>query len=94
MKVAKSVLLVAVVLLIFVGVALAGEMSGKVTAVDAGKNTLTLNSETMEVSYDNKGSLLRKVKVGNTVSVEYIEAGGKKTVIKITQMKKKASAEK
>jgi hypothetical protein len=42
MKRAMSLLLIAFVLLTFVGVALAAEMSGEVTAVDAAKGTLEL----------------------------------------------------
>ena len=94
MKVASSVLvIIAVVLLAFVGVALAAEMSGTVTAVNAEKNTLTLKSQTMDASYDcEEGSMLKSVKVGDDVTVEYKETGGKKIATKITPMKKKKAA--
>jgi hypothetical protein len=94
MKVASSVLvIIAVVLLAFVGVALAAEMSGTVTAVDLQKNTISLKSQTMDVSYDcEEGSLLKDVKVGDQVTVEYKETGGKKVATKVTPMKKKKAA--
>ena len=93
MKVSTFVLVVAVVLLAFVGVALAGEMSGTVTAVNAEKNTITLKSQTMDVSYDcEDGSLLKGVKVGDQVTVEYKEQAGKKMATKINPMKKKKAA--
>ncbi len=90
MKVARSVVLVAVVLFTFVGAALASEMSGVVTSVNAEKNTITLKSQTMESSYDCEvGSLLKDVKVGDAVTVEYKETAGKKKVTKISPMEKK-----
>lgn len=93
MKVSTFVLVIAVVLLAFVGAALAGEMSGAVTAVNAEKNTITLMSQTMDVNYNcAEGSLLKGVKVGDQVTVEYKEEAGNKMVTKITSMKKKKSA--
>ena len=44
MKGTMSLLVIAFVLVTFVGVAVAKEMSGEVTAVDAMKGTLTLKS--------------------------------------------------
>lgn len=93
MKVAKSVLVIAVVLLAFVGVAAAAEMSGVVTAVDGAKNTISIKNQTVDVSYDcEEGSLLKGVKVGDEVTVQYKESGGKKIVTKITPMMKKKKA--
>ena len=92
MKVSTFVLVVAVVLLTFVGVALAGEMSGTVTAVNAEKNTITLKSQTMDVSYDcEDGTLLKGVKVGDEVTVEYKGQAGKKMATKINPMKKNSA---
>lgn len=93
MKVSTFVLVIAVVLLTVVGVALAGEMSGTVTAVNAEKNTITLKNQTMEASYDCEvGSLLKGVKAGDEVTVEYKDTGDKTMITKITPMKKKKSA--
>jgi PDZ domain-containing secreted protein len=95
MKRAISLCLIVFVLLTFVGVALAAEMSGEVTAVDAAKGSLTLKSGTVEVGYDCEvGSLVKDVKVGDQVTVKYKEEGGKKIatqVTPITPMKKKAN---
>jgi hypothetical protein len=90
MKGASIVLLVGLVLIAFAGVAIAAEMSGEVTAVDAGKGSLSLKSGTLVSGYDcETGSLLKDVKVGDKVTVEYKEEGGKKIVTKIAPMKKK-----
>jgi hypothetical protein len=91
MKRAMSLFLMVFVLLMFVGVALAAEMSGAVTAVDAAKGTLTLKTGTVEVGFDCElGSLIKDVKVGDQVTVQYKEEGGKKKAEKVTPMKKKA----
>ena len=92
MKRAMSLFLIVFVLLTFVGVALAveKEMSGQVTAVDAAKGTLTLKSGAVEVGYDcETGSLIKDVKVGDQVTVQYKEEGGKKKATKVTPMNKK-----
>ncbi|HXX82225.1 MAG TPA: hypothetical protein VEI46_11795 [Thermodesulfovibrionales bacterium] len=84
--------LVVFVLLAFVGVALAAEMSGEVTAVDAAKGTLTLKSGTVDVGFDcetGASSLIKGVKVGDQVTVQYKEEGGKKKAEKVTPMMKK-----
>ncbi len=89
MKGATSLLLIAVVLLAFVGVALAAEMSGEVTAVDAAKGALTLKSGTVVAGFDcEEGSLIKDVKVGDQVTVQYKEEAGKKKATKVTPMKK------
>lgn len=87
MKRATSLLLIAFLLLGLVGVALAMEMSGEVTAVDAAKGTMTLTSGTVEAGFDcEEGSMLKDVKVGDKVTVEYTEEGGKKKATKVTPM--------
>jgi len=92
MKAATSFLVIAFVLLTFMGIAVAKEMSGEVTAVDAMKGTLTLKSGTVEAPFDcEEGSLIKDVKVGDHVTIEYKETGGKKVVTKIIPHKKKAS---
>lgn len=86
-------LLIVVVLLsvALAGVAMAMEMSGEVTAVDAAKGTLTLKSGTVNVAFDCEvGSVAKDVKVGDQVTVVYKEEGGKKMATKVTPMKKKA----
>ncbi len=93
MKRASIVLLIGFII-VFAGVALAAEMSGEVTAVDAAKGTLTLRSQTVEVAFDcETGSLVKDVKVGDMVTVQYKEDGGKKmatSVAPMNTMKKKS----
>ena len=91
MKRATSLFFIVFVLLALVGAALAAEMSGEVTAVDAAKGTLTLKSGTIAAAFDcETGSVVKDVKVGDKVTVEYKEQGGKKTATKVSPMKKKA----
>ena len=88
MKAAKSLLVIAFVLLMFVGVAVAKDMSGKVVAVDAAKGTLTLSSGKVEVPFDcETGSMVKDVKVGQEVTVTYKEEKGKKIATKVTPKK-------
>ena len=92
MKRVTIVLLIGFIIAVFAGLALAAQMSGEVTAVDAAKGTLTLKSGTVEAAFDcETGSLIKDVKVGDMVTVEYKEDGGKKTVTKIAPMMKKKS---
>lgn len=92
MKATISFLFIAVVLLTFIGVAVAKDMSGEVTAVDAMKGTLTLKSGTVDAGFDcEQGSLIKDVKVGDQVTVEYKEVGGKKIATKVTPKKKKVT---
>ncbi len=92
MKRAMSLFLIAFVLLVFVGVALAAEMSGEVTAVDTAKGTLTLKSGSVTAGFDcETGSLIKDVKVGDHVTVQYKEEGGKKIATKVTPMTMKKS---
>ncbi len=91
MKQATSLFLIVFVLLTFVGVAVAADLSGEVTAVNAAKGTLTLKSGTVEAGFDcETGSLIKDVKVGDQITVQYKEEGGKKIATKVTPMKKKA----
>jgi hypothetical protein len=92
MKVARSLVLVVFVLFTFVGVALALEISGEVTAVDAAKGTLMLKSGAVDAGFDcETGSMIKDVKVGDKVVVEYKEEGGKKKATKVTPKKAKAA---
>ena len=93
MKAATSLIVIAFVLVTFVGIAAAKEMSmsGEVTAVDAAKGTLTLKSGTVEAPFDcETGSLIKDVKVGDHVMVKYKVEGDKKIATKVTPKKKKA----
>lgn len=94
MKALRLFFLIGFVLLVAVGVALAveKEMSGDVTAVDAAKGTLTLKSGSVEAGFDcETGSMIKDVKVGDKVTVQYKEEGGKKKATKVwaTPMQKK-----
>jgi hypothetical protein len=90
MKRGMSLFLIVFVLLTVVGVALAAEMSGEVTAVDSAKGSLTLKSGEVSVGYDCEvGSLIKDVKVGDHVTVQYKEEGGKKIATQVTPMKMK-----
>jgi hypothetical protein len=92
MKRSTLVLLFVVVVVAFAGVAFAGEMSGTVTAVDAGKGSLSLKSQSFVASFDcETGSVVKDVKVGDQVTVEYKEMNGKKTATKVTPKKPKAA---
>lgn len=91
MKAATTFLVISFVLLTFVGVAVAKEMSGEVMAVDAAKGTLTLKSGTVEAPFDcESGSMIKDVKVGDQVTVMYKVKDGKKIVTKVTPKKKKS----
>jgi hypothetical protein len=83
------VVLVAVILLVVVGAAFALEMSGTVSAVDAGKGTLSIKGEKVDVGFDcETGSMVKDVKVGDKVTVTYEEKAGKKKATKVAPMKK------
>ncbi len=83
--------LVAVILMVVAGVAFAMEMSGTVSAVDTAKGTMTIKNEKVDVGFDcEEGSLMKDVKVGEMVTVQYNEVNGKKKVTKITPKKKAA----
>jgi len=91
MKQATSVFLIVLVLLTFAGAAFGEESSGVVTAVDAAKGTLTLKTGTVAESFDcETGSLIKEVKVGDKITVEYQEKGGKKITIKVSPTKKES----
>ena len=93
MKTVVTFFIIAFALLTFIGTAVAKEITGEVTAVDTMKGTLTLKSGTVEAPFDcETGSLIKDVKVGDHVTVQYKEAGGKKIATKVTAKKKKAAA--
>ncbi len=61
--------------------------------MDAAKVTLTLKSGTAQAGFDCEAdSLIKDVKVGEKVTVEYKERGGKKTITKVIPMKKRPAA--
>jgi hypothetical protein len=92
----KSILLIGVlvvVLVAFAGAAVAAEITGTVTAVDAQKRVLTIQNENIETGFDcETGSMISGVKVGDMVKVEYTEAGGKKKATSVTPIMKKKTA--
>ncbi len=91
MKRALKGSLTVLIFLAFAGAAVAAEMSGEVTAVDVAKGTLVLKSGMVEAGFDcETGSLIKDVKVGDKVTVEYKEQGGKKIATKVKPMKPKA----
>src|SRR5271169_3666706 len=86
-KRAMLLFLIVFIILTFVCVALAAEMSGVVTAVDIEKSTITLESGKMNVSFDcETGSLLKGIKVGDTVTLKYTEENGKKLATSVTRV--------
>jgi hypothetical protein len=88
MKATMSFLIISFVLLAFVGIAVAEEMSGEVVAVDVMKGTLTLKSGTVDAAFDcEEGSMIKDVKVGDQVTIEYKKAGDKKIATKVTPKK-------
>src|SRR5512135_543415 len=92
MKRATLLFLMVFALLAFVGVALAAEMSGEVTAVDPVKGHLTFKTGSIETAFDcENNSIIKDVKVGDMVTVQYTEVGGKKKATSVTPMKKKSS---
>jgi hypothetical protein len=94
MKKAVSVLMIVLMVVAFAGLAMAAEMSGTVKSVDAAKGMLMLSSGNMDVPVDcETGSMIKDVKVGDKVMVEYTEKGGKKVATKVTveQAKPKAA---
>lgn len=83
MKQKAIVLLISTVFLVLAGIALAGEISGVITAVDAEKGMFALKDGTR---FDGvAASLLNGFKAGDQAKVEYKEEGGKKIVTKITK---------
>ena len=83
--------LVAVILMVVAGAAFAAEMSGTVSSMDAAKGTLTIKNEKVDVGFDCEvGSLMKDVKVGDMVTVQYNEVKGMKKATKITPKKKAA----
>jgi lipopolysaccharide export system protein LptA len=77
--------LVAVILMVVAGAAFALEMSGTVSAVNIEKGTLTVKGEKVDVPFDcETGSMIKGVKVGDKVTVEYKEVNGMKRATKVT----------
>ena len=84
------VLVLVVVFMAMAGAAFALEMSGTVTAVDSAKSMFTIKGEKVEAGFDCEiGSLIKDVKVGDKVTVQYTEVGGKKRATKIAPMQQK-----
>ncbi len=84
---------VLVILVSFAGAAFSAEMMGTVTAVDAQKGMLKIKNENIEVGFDcEAGSQIKGIKVGDHVTVEYTETGGKKKATKVTPMMMKKTA--
>jgi hypothetical protein len=82
MRQAAIVLIVGFILLTFAGTVLANETAGTITALDAAKGAVTLKNG---AQFDSVAlSLLKDLKVGDHIKVEYKEEGGKKVVTKIT----------
>jgi hypothetical protein len=91
MRTTVSVLMVVFLVFVVAGAALAAEMSGEVKAVDAAKGVLKLSSGSKEAAFDcETGSVIKDVKVGDKVTVEYTEKDGKKMVTKVSAQKAKA----
>jgi len=82
-----SILVVSLLVFGLVGVALAMQMTGKVTALDAEKGSITV----ADTAFQGDKAVLSGVKVGDEVTVEYKEEGGKKVATKISAKKKKAA---
>ena len=92
MKIGRILVVVALMVFVVAGLAVAAEMSGVVKAVDPVKGDLQLTSGAINVGFDcEKGSLISDVKVGDKVTVVYTEKGGKKYVSEVKKEKKKAA---
>jgi Cu/Ag efflux protein CusF len=92
MKYGTTFILITCALLTVGGTALAAEMSGEVTAVNAAKGTLTLKNGDMTVDFVcMPASLINETKVTDKVTVQYREADGRKTVFRIKLKKKRVS---
>jgi len=64
------------------------EMTGKVTTLDRTKNTITVKGEKLDAGFDcETGTLIKDIKLGDQVVVQYDEAAGKKKATKITPVK-------
>ncbi len=89
----RAVSSVIVVLFIFslVGVAIAKQLTGNVTALDAKQGIVTVKKSKIEATFDCDGSKLKGIKVGDKVIVKYKEEDGKKVVTSIKKKKKKAA---
>lgn len=93
MRITASIVMAVFLVFSVAGAALAAEMSGEVKAVDAAKGVLTLSSGAIETAFDcETGSVIKDVKVGDKVTVQYTEKGGKKLATKVTPQKAKPKA--
>jgi len=92
MKTVTSFLVIVFVLLSFAGLAVAREMSGEITAVDAANCIFTIKGGTGAADFHcERGDLIKDVKVGDYVTVEYREDGVKKIAITVSPAKIKPS---
>ena len=92
MRTVTSFLMIVFVLLSFAGVAVAREMSGEITAVDTTNCIFTIKSGTGAADFHcERGDLIKDVKVGDYVTVEYRQDGVKKIAITVSPAKKKPS---
>ncbi len=81
------------VLAAFAGSAVAAELSGTVTQADARKGVLKIVNEKIEVGFDcETGSLIRDIKAGDHVTVEYTEENGKKKATRVSPLMIKKTA--
>lgn len=95
MKRYAVILVLVVACLAAAGAVYAAEMSGTVTAMDTAKNTITVKGDKMEAGFDcETGTLMKGVKVGDMVTVEYTEAGKMKKATKISPMQHSMPAKK
>ncbi len=91
MKASITFIIITLMLLSLVGVAIAEEMSGEVTAVDAAKGNITLKSGTADVGFNcEEGSLIKYVKLGDQVNLEYNKINDKNIATKVSPKKKAA----
>ncbi len=91
MRRVASILIVALFVFGLVGIAVAKQLTGTVTAIDKGAGSITVEKKKVETSFDCEGSLLKRIKVGDKVTVYYKVEDGKKVASKIKKKKKKAA---
>ena len=87
MKRKAIVLILVAAFLAVAGAAYALEMSGTVSAVDTAKSTFSIKGEKVDAAFDcETGTILKDIKVGDKVMVQYTETGGTKRATKISPM--------
>ena len=90
MKTETSFLVIVFMLLTFAGLAAAREMSGEVAVVDTTQAAFTVKNGPVEVKFEcEKSDVMKNVKVGDEVTVEYREDGVRKIAITVTPAKMK-----